>query len=60
MTDKETRVVISMPLSYWEINLGYWKIPPAYLEEAKKRKDGIIGKIKNGDYLVIGDESNKR
>ena len=60
MDKKTERVIISMPLSYWEQNLGYWKIPPQLLAEAKKREDKIIGRIKDGTFLVIGNESNKR
>ena len=54
------RIAISMPLSYWEEKRTYWKIPKELLLSAQKRKDGIIGRIKDGTILKIGSESNKK
>ncbi len=54
------RTVISMPLSYWELHSGFWKITPELLKEAQNRPDKIIGRIKDGTILKIGNESNKR
>jgi len=58
--DKPQRVIISMPLIYWELHLGYWKLTPQDLKDAMKRPDKIIGRIKDGTFLCIGNESNKR
>jgi len=52
--------VISMPLSYWQQTMGYWKITPELLKEAQKHPDGLIGRIKDGTLLKIGNESNKK
>ena len=40
--------------------MGYWKITPQDLKDAMKRPDKIIGRIKDGTLLVIGNESSKK
>jgi hypothetical protein len=58
--DKPGRIIISMPLSYWEMHAGFWKLTPQDLKDAMKREDKIIGRLRNGDIIKIGNESNKR
>jgi len=57
---EQQQTVISLPISYWEMHTGFWKISPELLKEAQGRQDKIIGRIKDGTLLKIGGESNKR
>lgn len=57
--NEQKETVISMPLSYWEMHTGFWKIKPEWISAAKSR-DGVIAKLGDGTLLKIGNESNKR